>query len=677
MAKIALLIGVSKYEELTPLPGAEKDIETMEIALKNPDIGAFDEVKILRNPSLDEMRMAIQILFEKRDKNDLLLLYFSGHGIIDGSGTLCLTSCRTCKDLVESSTVPAGFVHQIMNKSRSKRQVVILDCCYSAGFAKGLGIRDAGMINIQAQLGGEGRAVLTSCSAIQTSKEKDQGIYTSYLIEGLKTGTADADHDGVITVQELHEYTKQKVQATGLEMKPEIYASNQGYEIILATTSYDPLSTYRQEVEKLVGEDNGQISDCSRAFLKVWRDQLKVPPEEADAIENAVLQPFREKQEKLKNYESAFYQVIQHGSPINETNINRLKRLQKALKLEDQDIDKIHKKITQPNQVKPFLLAVLGEFKRGKTTLINALLGKDVLPSDITPCSATLTRIQYSERSFVEIEFKDGQKKEIPIEEFVNYGTKLTPESEATAAKVKEAIVHYPAAYCRNNINIIDTPGLNDDTIMNQITYSILEEVDAVIMVMMAVVSLSLSELDFIENKLFTSNLDLIIFVVTGIDRCNRPGDADKIIEHTKKNIQKCVMNRAEKKWGKNSPEYEVYLTKIGREPKVFGVSAFQALVAKQINDTNLLAQSRFPEFETALEQYIAKKRGEVYLPAAITQVIDSATKILQILNSKEETLTVNQQEVNEIRSSAKSILDNARILSDDLCTKHEKIVFE
>ncbi|MGF2035678.1 MAG: hypothetical protein RMZ43_010255 [Nostoc sp. CmiVER01] len=86
------------------------------------------------------------------------------------------------------------------NTSRSKRQVVILDSCFSGAFAEGLSAKDDGTINIREQLGGEGRAVLTSSSSTQYSFEQqgsDLSIYTRYLIEGITTGAADLDEDGV------------------------------------------------------------------------------------------------------------------------------------------------------------------------------------------------------------------------------------------------------------------------------------------------------------------------------------------------------------------------------------------------------------------------------------------------------------------------------------------------
>jgi uncharacterized caspase-like protein len=83
MAKYALLIGISEYQSkpLKPLPGVAKDIEAMQRVLLDSNIGGFDEVKLLPNPDSFTMQSEIEQLFmEKCQKDDIVLLYFSGHG---------------------------------------------------------------------------------------------------------------------------------------------------------------------------------------------------------------------------------------------------------------------------------------------------------------------------------------------------------------------------------------------------------------------------------------------------------------------------------------------------------------------------------------------------------------------------------------------------------------------
>ncbi|MGB7379007.1 MAG: EAL domain-containing protein [Rivularia sp. (in: cyanobacteria)] len=244
MKKLALLIGVSEYEyELNPLPGALKDVDAIQRVLQHPDMGDFspNNIKVLKNPQIPNMGMEIEKIFSNCQKHDLVLLYFSGHGIKDDNGNLYLASSQTCKhpngQLITSSTVAANFVHNIMDKSPSERQVIILDCCFSGAFARGMTVKNDGDVDIKNQLGGEGRAVLTSSTSTQYSFEEqasNHSVYTRYLVEGIENGRADLDGDGVISVDELHEYTRTKMQEVAPKSKPEIYAFKEGYKIQLA-----------------------------------------------------------------------------------------------------------------------------------------------------------------------------------------------------------------------------------------------------------------------------------------------------------------------------------------------------------------------------------------------------------------------------------------------------------
>ncbi|MFN6470027.1 MAG: caspase, EACC1-associated type [Nostoc sp. SerVER01] len=343
MAKVALLIGVSEYEPgLTPLPAAAKDIEAMQQVLLNPDIGGFDDVTPLLNPQQYEMGEAIERLFDGRQRDDLVLLFFSGHGIRDEEGRLYFATRNTRKTLLKSTTVPASLVHDVMSKSRSKHEVVILDCCFSGAFAEGMLARDDGFIDVKNQLGGEGRAILTSSTSNQFSFEQpraDTSTYTRYIVEGLETGAADKNQDGWISVDELHDYAKGKVQEAAPAMKPEIYAIKEGYKINLAKAPIDdPELQYRREVEYWVESGNGEISDAGRDVLDELRHQLGLTSEEALAIENKVLEPQREYQRKVKRYEERFIKEIQREYPISDNTREELKRFQKVLRFTDENI---------------------------------------------------------------------------------------------------------------------------------------------------------------------------------------------------------------------------------------------------------------------------------------------------------------------------------------------------
>ncbi|MGI8501813.1 MAG: caspase, EACC1-associated type [Hassallia sp.] len=362
MAKYALLIGISEYQSksLKSLPGVAKDIEAMQRVLLDSKIGGFDEVKLLTNPDSDAMRSEIEQLFmEKCQKDDIVLLYFSGHGYRHEDGNLFFVSHNTETNpqgqLRIGTAVDAKFIHErYMSRSKSKRQVLILDCCFSGAFASGMSAKEAVVVSIkneiEAQLGGEGRAVLTSSTATQVSfEDAGGGVYTRYLVEGIEKGAADTNNDGVITVDELHEYAKRKVQEAKPAMKPEIYAVKEGYKIRLANAPKSPELEYRKEVEQCVRKD-GSFSVVGRNILNRKQREFGLTPEVAAAIKEEVLKPFREFQESLQEYETVLAEALEEEAILSDETREELKRYQQSLKLRDEDVASIHNRLISDNR---------------------------------------------------------------------------------------------------------------------------------------------------------------------------------------------------------------------------------------------------------------------------------------------------------------------------------------
>ena len=356
MTKVALLIGVSEYEPgLNPLPGAVHDVEAMRRVLSHPEMGGFnpDDITVLKNPQKQEIEDAVYNLFDSRQKDDLLLLYFSGHGIKDESGKLYLSTCATRKKngkLVKPSAVAASFLHESINDSRSQRQIVILDCCFSGAIAQGMTVKDDGMVNLKEALGGRGRAILTSSTSTQYSFEQQGGnlsVYTRYLVEGIENGAADQDGDGWISVDELHEYASSKAQQEAPAMTPKFYPVEEGHKIILAKAPLeDPKLKYRREFNAIARENNGDISYVNRLYLDELQNNLGLSTSDAQAVEMEVLEPLRKRQEKLHRYEQAVSAIAQRQYPISDSDRNGLKRLQAILNLRDRDIRDIEARVT-------------------------------------------------------------------------------------------------------------------------------------------------------------------------------------------------------------------------------------------------------------------------------------------------------------------------------------------
>lgn len=364
--KIALLIGISEYQPgFSPLPGTVNDVDGMQRVLENPDMGVFapEDITVLKNPQRQEIEEAIYHLFINRSKDDLLLFYFSGHGVIDETGLLYFATPNTYKDnngrLVKPSSVAARVLQESLRDSPCQRKVIILDCCYSGAIAKGMTVKDDGTVNISQQLGGTGRAILTSSTSTQPSFEQESltpgdtqlSVYTRYIIEGLEKGAADLDGDGYISVKELHDYASTKVKEASPAMTPQFYRFEDGDQILLAKSPQDdPQLKYRKEVEKIASGNNGEFSRVDEYILDEFRRRWGLSTQEAAAIQDEVLAPFREYQEKLQRYQQALREVVQQEYPLRETTNNGLRRFQQMLNLRDEDVVSIQTSIFNAKQ---------------------------------------------------------------------------------------------------------------------------------------------------------------------------------------------------------------------------------------------------------------------------------------------------------------------------------------
>lgn len=356
MGKFALLIGVGDYQslELQNLAAAIPDVRAIEKVLIDPAIADFarDDVIVLLNPEPQQMREAIDYLFADRKKDDLILLYFSGHGVTNDSGNFYFTSAITQKNRLDSTAIPATFVHGLMEGSKSQRQVVILDSCFSGAFAKDMKAKGEA-VNLQPQLGGKGRAVLTSSSATEYSfeqKEAALSVYTQYVVEGLRTGIADRDENGWISIDELHEFAQGKVREVAPAMQPKIYAVEEGYKIRFAKAPIgDPKLAYRKEVEKLAKDRNGFISPIlKRGLIQKFRGQLT--DVETSGILDEVLKPYCEFEEKLQQFSLAVKEFLE--LPREQQLPEDLGYFQQALGLRNEDIVHLLKDVAV---VSPFL----------------------------------------------------------------------------------------------------------------------------------------------------------------------------------------------------------------------------------------------------------------------------------------------------------------------------------
>ena len=140
---------------------------------------------------------------------------------------------------------------------------------------------------------------------------------------------------------------------------------------------------------------------------------------------------------------------------------------------------------------------VVGEAKRGKSTLINALLGRDVLPSGVTPLTAVATTVRYGDDSRIEVAFLDGHEEKHPLTALADFVTEVrNPRNKRMVAGVT---VYLDALVLAGGVELVDTPGTGSvfewDT---QAAHKALRTMDAAVFVLTADPPVSASERDLL-----------------------------------------------------------------------------------------------------------------------------------------------------------------------------------
>jgi molecular chaperone DnaK len=244
LRKQALLIANQVYDDphWTELPGAAGDAKQLADVLASRAIGEFD-VTVVPEKDARTVRRSIEEFFTTAEQDDLLLLHLSCHGQVSAARELHFVARDTESAYLAATGISAQFVNDCIDESRARRTVLLLDCCFSGGYTRGLrqrGAQDGPVIGKRFQ--GHGKAVITACSALQYAYEStvlskpagEPSVFTSAVIEGLRTGLADQDSDGQISVEDLYRFVSVRVAQQVANQKPELSIDRLSGTIYLA-----------------------------------------------------------------------------------------------------------------------------------------------------------------------------------------------------------------------------------------------------------------------------------------------------------------------------------------------------------------------------------------------------------------------------------------------------------
>jgi GTPase SAR1 family protein len=303
-----------------------------------------------------------------------------------------------------------------------------------------------------------------------------------------------------------------------------------------------------------------------------------------------------------------------------------------------------------------FLLAVLGQFKRGKTSLINSLLGSEVLPVAVVPLTSIITILSYGESAAATVHFLAGEARDIALDDLPQYVTERhNPEN---AKRVRHVEVRYPSAYLRDGILLVDTPGVGSTYEHNtEVTHSFLARVDAAIFLVSVDPPLTAVEAEFLRRA--RQEVHRFFFVLNKIDLMSEAEMQESLV-FTRQQIER---------------QAEVS----GIE--LFPLSARQGLQAKKHADWQALALSRLPAFEHALRAFLMKEKGAVLLESWLSDVLRLAGDLRFAIELESQAAAVPLEQLTEkqhlLEAELKKIEQERKDMNVLLCDEVARLITE
>ncbi|HEY9851596.1 MAG TPA: dynamin family protein [Leptolyngbyaceae cyanobacterium] len=302
-----------------------------------------------------------------------------------------------------------------------------------------------------------------------------------------------------------------------------------------------------------------------------------------------------------------------------------------------------------------FRLLVLGDMKRGKSTFLNALIGENLLPSDVNPCTAVLTLLRYGPEKKVTVFFKDGKNpKELDFKSFKHSYTidpaeakRLEQEKKQAFPDVDYAVVEYPLPLLEKGVEIVDSPGLNDTEARNELSLGYINNCHAILFVLRASQPCTLGERRYLENYIKGRGLS-VFFLVNAWDQIREslidPDDTEELQE---------AEDRLRKVFKANLAEYCVVDGYDVYDERVFEISAIKALRKRIKEPYASLEGTGFTEFMGSLNTFLTKER-------AISEIRQARTLARQASNRVKETIArripLLEQNVNEFKERIDSV---------------------
>jgi len=307
-----------------------------------------------------------------------------------------------------------------------------------------------------------------------------------------------------------------------------------------------------------------------------------------------------------------------------------------------------------------FSLVVVGQFKRGKTTFINALLGQELLPVAIIPLTSIITVLNYGKKLRITAFFENNQSREIALNELPLYITeKHNPKNEKGVDRVEIA---YPSAYLKNGVQIIDTPGVASVHEHNtKTTYAYLPRADAAIFLVSADPPLTQAELHFLRD--LKNVVVKTFFIQNKIDTVSKT-DLEESLEFSTSIIEK-----------------EAGFSDV----KMYPLSAKDALEGKLASEQQKINRSGLIDFERSLDRFLMEEKGKVLLNSAVKKTDNLTDEELLLAELEEKSVRLPLGELEDKIAKFKAFIhdvnqekiDSGRLLTEEIKALQTEMLVE
>ena len=288
--------------------------------------------------------------------------------------------------------------------------------------------------------------------------------------------------------------------------------------------------------------------------------------------------------------------------------------------------------LIEKRSTEPFTLVILGDFKRGKSTIINALLGREIAPSNVSPETYTINEISYGEKSSAAAVLENGQKVPLDMSDIAR--ERLEMHMKLFPAKVEYLEIKDPSPILRE-IRLVDTPGLSDLNDLDRQVTKYLVNADAIMYAASCLLPFSESEQLYLSQHVQPRRFGMLYVLVNMIDALDSQRDVDRILKRFQRLSEKIVPNSF-----------------------VYGISGADELRRKlrkpRLPDkgTREFYETQFMRFELSLQRDIILKKDIIRTDRVMTMLEDLVNETNAKLHMFSEMAELDSKKLEDKRRS-------------------------